>query len=214
MRPNKHNMNIHKYLSLALLLIAFGCSPKNDEVTEEHVNTSPTGEELDTLNNARRDIVSRPETEGMEPMPLPQPVLQLLEQHYPGWSQPTLMQGAAQQARNHDQGPFMVRGNFNGDNQEDFAAQIQHKDNVIILAFLQLDNTWQLHEIKKDILFNERGNLKSMYYLHLAEAGTELQNPETRREFKAATDAIAIGIDDNTTAHIFESGRFKAYPAE
>ncbi len=194
-----------------LLVLLVNCSPKNEEVTEEHIATDLSGEAVDSAANTRRDIVERPGTEAADPMALPQPVLQLLERHYTGWRQPTLLEGVAKAASGRNQGPFHVRGDFNGDNEQDFAVQVQQKEHVVIIAFLHNNGNWEIQELKKDILFNDRGRLKSLYYLYLTEAGTKLPNQAGDQRVELRHDAVTVGINDDATTFVFENGRFEGY---
>lgn len=204
-------MQLTRYCFLLLLVLLFNCSPKNEEVTEEHIDTDLSGDAVDSAANTRRDIVERPGTEEADPMALPQPVLQLLERHYTGWKQPTLLEGVAKNARRQNQGPYHVRGDFNGDNEQDFAVQIQQGDHVVVIAFVHNAGNWEVQELKKDILFNERGRLKSLYYLYLTEAGAKLASDETNQDFETQHDAVTVGINDDATTYVLENGRFRGY---
>ena len=42
---------------IIVLILAVGCGPKNDEVTDEHVETGTRTEVLDTIANTREDGV-------------------------------------------------------------------------------------------------------------------------------------------------------------
>lgn len=207
-------MKLIRYCLLLLLTPIFCCSPKNEEASEEHIDTDLSGETIDSLSNSRRDIVTRPDTENLDPLPLPQPVLQLLEQHYRGWEKPALMSSAENGSGILNQSSFMVSGDFNGDNHQDYAIQIQKDKHVVIIAFLYSSGNWQVQELKKDILFNDRGTLKSLYQLELAEKGTTLQNQESNQEFTLQNDAVSVGIENNRTTYVLENSRFKGYITE
>ncbi|QCR21187.1 hypothetical protein C1N53_01680 [Pontibacter sp. SGAir0037] len=176
------------------------------------MNTDQLDEVADSATNTRRDIVARPGTEeDLDPLPLPQPVLQLLEKHYSGWKQPALAEGVEKNSRSHEQGPYSVSGDFNGDGQQDYAVQIQQDEHVVMLAFLQSADSWQVQELKKDILFNDRGNLKTPYYLYLTEAGQEIRNQQNNQEITTPYDAVTVALNNNAEIYVLENGRFIRY---
>ncbi|MEJ8802235.1 hypothetical protein [Pontibacter sp. H249] len=195
-----------------LLILAWACSPKNEEVKDEQVDVAPQEEALDTVANTRLDAVKTDEDVITPTLPLPQPVLQLLTQKYPGYEQPVLADAASKQGTGNEQGPFIVRGDFTNDPQQDYALQLQHGKNLIIVAAIDTGNgNWSLQELKRDILFNDRGSLKSLYYLMLAEPGQELQDEESGAQIKLETEAVAVGLDDDVTVYVYRDNSFKVY---
>jgi hypothetical protein len=61
---------ITKVLPLVLLL-ACSCGPKNEEVTQEQVETQQPHEALDSIANTRKDGVKTDGTDSAEAFPLP-----------------------------------------------------------------------------------------------------------------------------------------------
>ncbi|WP_187261974.1 hypothetical protein [Pontibacter beigongshangensis] len=199
---------LQKIIPAALLLV-FACTPKSDEVTAERIN--PGNLPADTLLTTPTDGTATSRTDENPELVLPQAVISLLTQQYPGWQQPVLAEEAHEHAREKQQGPFLVKADFDGDNNQDLALQLRYREQVLMLAFTQQDAAWQLHELQRDILFNDRGNLKSLYYLYLAEAGTTVRNTEDYQPEQTRADAIAVAIDDRATIYVYESGAFTAY---
>ncbi|MDX5422937.1 MAG: hypothetical protein LPK07_04735 [Hymenobacteraceae bacterium] len=193
-----------------LLTMMVACTPKNEEVTEEQVEVAPQREALDSIADTRKDALRTDENEISPNLPMPQPVMQLLTQRYPGWEQPTLTDGAIKRAQAYEQGPTVIRGDFNSDTRQDYALQLQQDKDVVILAILDGgDGNWNVYELKRDILFNERGTLKSLYYLFLTEQGEELPDSET--DAAAPHDAISVGIENKTTTYVFQENDFTEY---
>ena len=201
-----------KLCLLGLLGIAVACSQKNEEVQDEQVTVAPPAEALDSIADTKKDGVKTDENDTDPTMPMPPPVMQLLTEQYPGWEKPTLAEGAREQTEGYLQGPTLVRGDFNGDTLQDLALQLQQdKDLVVVAAIQEQENLYRLYEIKRDILFNERGNLKSLYYLYLVEQGEPLQNKDADGEVAAAHDAVAIGMEGEENVYIYENGSFTPY---
>lgn len=198
--------------ALVFCLMQFACTPKNEEVTEEQIEVGPAEEVIDTIANTKKDALKTDENNITPIFPLPQPVLQLLSQQYPGQQELTFTEGVLQRAEDNTQGPGIVRGDFNGDNLQDYAVQLQqNKQLVIVVAMNGANDNWQLYEIKKDILFNDRGTLKSPYLLRLTQAGTELEHQTTQKEITTPYDAVTVSLDGNDTAYLYENGKFEGY---
>lgn len=192
--------------------LCFGCSPKNEEVTEEQIDTSPTEEVVDTVTNMRKDAVKTDENNVSPTFPLPQPIMQLLTDQYPSWQEPAYTENVMSRADDITQGPGIIRGDFNGDNMQDYAIQLQQQKQVLIVAILNGSNgNWQLQEIKKDILFNDRGEFKSPYLLRLTKEGTDLQHQANRNKITSPHDAVTISLDGNDITYLYENGKFVAY---
>lgn len=191
------------------------CTPKNEEVTNEQIEVGSANEVLDTIANTRKDGLQTDENNITPTFPLPQPVMQLLTKRYPAWEEPAYTEVVLEQAEGNLQGPGIVRGDFNGDNLQDYALQLQQKKHVIIVAALQkTEREWQLHEIKKDVLFNERGVLKSPYLLSLTEKGTELKHLERNQEIKSPYKAVSVVLDETAVTYLYEKGKFVPYTTD
>ncbi|MFD2515027.1 hypothetical protein ACFSRY_14225 [Pontibacter locisalis] len=201
-----------KILCTFLLLLAGSCTPKNEEVKDEQVEIGPPAEALDSIADTKKDAVKTDENEISPTMPLPPPVLRLLSERYPGFKQPELSEEARELAIQHDQGPFIVRGDLNADNNQDYALQLQQGKSVIIVALTDAGNgNWNVYELQRDILFNDRGKLKSLYYLYLTEAGEEFINSETNEEFEIAQDAVSVGMEGEAVTYVYTNGKFTQY---
>lgn len=200
---------------IALTLAAFACSPKNEEVQEEHVQIAPVPEALDTVTSTRRDAVRTDENDTETTLPMPQPVMQALTEQYAGWERPVLAAEAMVRADDNSLGPTIVRGDFNGDNNQDIALQLRQGNNVVIVAALQVsEGNYVLYELKRDILFNDRGTFKSLYYLFRVEQGEELHNDAANQDIEAPHDAIGVGVTGDKMAYLFQDGDFEEFTIE
>ncbi|MBF9252657.1 hypothetical protein I2I11_05080 [Pontibacter sp. 172403-2] len=201
---------------LLLLLAMAACSPKNEEVTDEQIEVGADGQALDTIANTKKDALKTDEKTISPTLPIAQPVLQLLEQRYPGWKQPELTAMAEQNAATGEQGPTLVHGDFNGDNRQDYALQLQQQRNLVIAAVLDAgDGSWELYELKQDKLLNEQDSLKSSYYLYLIDKGEIIENTSTAGGTAAPNDALGVGNAANHTAYLYQNGKFEPYsPAD
>ncbi|WP_347158450.1 hypothetical protein [Pontibacter chitinilyticus] len=195
-----------------LLLAATACSPKNEEVTNEQIETGSKAQALDTISNMRKDAVKTDENNTSPTLPMPQPVMQLLAQRYPGWQQPELTAEAQQQADNGGQSPTLVRGDYNGDSRQDYALQLQQGNKVIVVAVLDAaGGNWQVYELKQDILFNDRNKLQSLYYLYPIKKGETLDATGATEDIEAPFDAIGLGIENSKVAYLYHNGKFAAH---
>ncbi len=190
-------------LGMAALLL-LSCSPKNEDVTMEQAAPAQAEEAVDSAANTTLDGTATAQTYDSPTTSIPQPAMQLLAQKYKGWEEPTLSKAALDSAAKHEQGPLIVRGDFNGDTLQDYAFQIQHKDNVVALATLQINGNWQMYELTRERLSNENGNLQSIYHLYLLKAGANLTD-----QSKTSNDAVAIGKGTTAVAFMFDNGKFR-----
>ncbi|WP_299754198.1 hypothetical protein [uncultured Pontibacter sp.] len=195
---------------LPLCLLA--CSPENEEVQEQHVQVAPPAEALDSITDTGKDALRTDENEIAPVVPLPQPVMQLLAAQYQGWERPEIAANAQQQAEEHPGTPAMAHGDFNGDNRADVALQLRQGDELIIVAAVQQqDGKYELVELKRDILFNERGNLKSLYYLYRLPQGEQIQNAHNMNEIELPHDAFVLGVGQQKSVYIYQNGGFINY---
>lgn len=200
-------------LYLLLPFCLFACSPENEEVKDEYVDVAPPSDALDSIADTRKDAVKTDENEIKPTMPLPQPVMQLLAEEYPGWEKPEIAASAKLQAAEHNGSPAIARGDFNGDNRQDVALQVRQGRNVVmVVAFQTGDYEYQLVELKRDILFNERGTLKSLYYLFTVPQDEELETIGGE-EVSIAQDAIAVGIENDIATYLYQDGSFQRFDA-
>ena len=201
-----------KLYLLGLLVIAVACGPKNEEVRDEQVEVTPPAEALDSIANTQLDGLQTDENDIDPTMPMPQPVMQLLSEQYANWEKPTLTEEALEQSADYLQAPMIVRGDFDGDTRQDLALQLQQGNDLVIVAALQeQEGAYELYELKRDILFNERGTLRSPYYLYLIEQGEPLHMDTESEEAKAEHDAVALGIEGEDVVYLFEGGTFTSY---
>ncbi len=193
-----------------LILCLLACSPENEEVQDEHVQVAPPQEALDSIANTAKDAVKTDENNISPTFPLPPALLQQLADKYPQWQYPELMADAVQQAVEHTESPAITRGDFTGDNLQDIALQLQKGDKVMMVAAVQQqDGNYQLYELMQDIMFNERGKLKSLYYLYRIRQGEEVENPNNANKLELPHDAIAVGVGKETTMFMYQDGRFE-----
>ncbi|MBC5772541.1 hypothetical protein H8S95_00565 [Pontibacter sp. KCTC 32443] len=199
---------------LAIVVVIMGsCGPENKKVTDEQIETGGRTEVLDSIANTREDGVQIDDPTIPPALTLPPPATQVLDKRYPGWQQPVLSQSAEKSAEVYEQGPTIITGNFNQDTIPDYALQLQQDKDIVMIALLQDSaRNWKTYELKRDVLFNERGKLQSLYILHLLARGAELQDEtDTSKKIKAPYDAVAISTESNTTAYVLEDEAFKSY---
>lgn len=195
-----------------LVLLAFACSPKNDEVTEEQIDIAPQAEALDSVADTEKDAVIINETDEDTALPLPQPVLQLLAQKYPGYRQPTLAESTNKPEEDSRTSSYLVSGNFTNDTRLDYALQLQQDKSLYIVAVTDTgDGNWSVHELKRDVMFNERGTLKSLYYLQVAEPGNTVQEEENGARYELKNEAVSVGLENNLTTYVYMGKSFKPY---
>ena len=201
-----------KLYLLGLLGIAVACGPKNEEVRDEQVEVAPPAQALDSVANTRKDALKTDENDISPTMPLPPPVLRRLTEEYANWKEPALTEEALELSERYLQAPMVVRGDFDGDTRQDLALQLQQGNDLVVVAALQeQEGVYKLYELKRDILFNERGTLKSPYYLYLMEQGEPLHIDEKSDEVEAEHDAVALGIEGEDVIYLFEGGTFTSY---
>ena len=203
--------NIQATRWLLLLLLA-ACSPKNEEVTDKQIELGTDGQALDTIANTKKDGLKTDENTISPTLPISQPVLQLLTQRYPGWTQPDLTTAAKQNVADDGQGPTLVHGDFNGDNRPDYALQLQQQDKLVIAAVLDTgDGNWKVYELKQDVLLDEQGKLKSPYHLYLIEKGETLKNESAAGNLETPYEALGVGNENNQTAYLYQNEKFETY---
>ncbi|GHA78198.1 hypothetical protein [Pontibacter akesuensis] len=193
---------------LALPLCLFACSPENEEVKDEYVDVAPQADALDSIANVPKDNVKTDENTTTPTLPLPQPVMEQLTEKYPGWEKPEIAADAS--AKVSDETAAIARGDFDGDTRQDVALQFALGKELVIVAALQKeDGEFVLEELSRDILFNERGTLKSLYYLYTAEEGEDLYNYDTNQELELSNDAVSVGIDNSVMTYVYQNGSFE-----
>jgi hypothetical protein len=203
-------------ISLILLSIIFsvivGCTPKNEEITEEYLDIESIDEAPDSVLNSRKDG-ARIEKETLVPaLPLPQSILVLLTQRYPGWEEAIYTESVIKYAAEHKLEPGIIKGDFNGDMVQDYIFQLFYEEDIIILAALaKNDGNWQLYEIKREIAFNDRGTFKSPFSLHATDKGIKLRDPETGKIIIPTYQAVVTNMLDQQKNYLYQNDTFKAY---
>ncbi|RIJ42715.1 hypothetical protein [Pontibacter oryzae] len=191
---------IHYLLASALFLLA--CSPENEQVQDENIDVGPPSEALDSIADTPKDGVATDNNNINPTLPLPQPVMQLLAQKYAGWQKPELSEAALQHPEVQTGSAAITRGDFDGDTRQDVALQLQQGKEVVVVAALQYEEmNYKLVELKRDILFNNRGSLTSLYYLYTLGPGQEVTNQETGQPTRLPHDAVVLGIEDAATLY-------------
>ena len=201
-----------KNICILLVLLTFACTPKNEEIKDEQVDVETPAEALDSAADTEKDAVIINETDEDTALPLPQPVLQLLAQKYPGYRQPTLANTAHIKSEDNEQSPYLVSGDFTNDTRQDYALQLQQDKNLYIVAVTDTgDGNWSVHELKRDVMFNERGTLKSLYYLQVAEPGKTVQEAESGARYELKNEAVSVGLENDLTTYVYTDKSFKPY---
>lgn len=204
-----------KHLLYLLPLCLLACSPENEEVQDEHVEVAPPAEALDSIADTEKDALRTDENEISPTLPLPPPVMRLLADKYPDWESPEVSKEAQQQAEEHLGSPAVTRGDFDGDTRQDVALQLQKGEEIVIVAALQQqDGNYSLVELDRDILFNERGTLKSLYYLYSLPQGEQVQDMHNMNEIELPHDAIAVGVGNEVNVYLYQNGDFASFALE
>ena len=102
--------------------------------------------------------------------------------------------------------PNLIKGDFNGDGQLDYAVQIRCSGlSERIIAFLAVDNGFQYHVLKSH-------SARSDNYLWLRKKGDEAYNFETEKKFEFPSDAIEVVIwEKAATSYIFIDGQWREF---
>ncbi|WP_266202489.1 hypothetical protein [Pontibacter kalidii] len=204
-----------KSILYLLPLCLLACSPENEQVQDEHVQVAPPAKALDSIANVEKDAVRTDENVIDPTLPLPQPVMQLLAERYPDWEVPEMTASAQQQAAEFASDAAFARGDFDGDTRQDVTLQLQQgKDMVIVAALQPQEGKYELVELKRDILFNERGTLKSPYYLYRLPQGEQVQDLHSMNEVELPHDAIAVGVGQEVNAYIYQDNGFESFALE
>jgi hypothetical protein len=203
-------------LTFPIFLLFAGCGPKNEKLSEVDTDIEPKDEIADTITNTRKDGVQTDDNIVSPTFPLPPDVLQILNNKYPNSKELTFTNEVLNRAETNIQGPGIIRGDFDGNGRQDYAVQLQDQKQLVVVATLHnTDGSWHVQEIKQDILFNDRGQLKSPYMLRLVKKGEELLNQTTRNQITAPYDAIMLSLNGDGVIYLYEEGKFAPYmPAD
>lgn len=202
--------NVYLLAAAALLL---ACSPQNEQVQDADVPVQSEPQQVrDSLADIRKDALQTDELEPDPTLPLPPPAMRQLSEKYPNWQKPVIAQEAQQKAQGYASTAAIARGDFDGDNNQDVALQLQDQNEVVLVVALQKrDNVYELVELKRDILFNDRGQLKSLYYLFANRRGNEVRNAATAEKITLAQDALSVGLNGTVSTYIYEGGSFRSF---
>jgi hypothetical protein len=156
-----------------------------------------------------------PAAQQLAPLELPPQAQAALYLKFPDWRYADVSDDV-RQALKKDFGPNsrpdLVRGDFDGDGQADYAALIYHgtirveKGELIypqryLFVFMAQEHGYQLHVIE-----DPGGE-----YIQLIRKGDGGYDYETQKEFIYQHDAIdAIIFEKAATSYIYENGRFRA----
>ncbi|GAB3830684.1 hypothetical protein GCM10028895_47070 [Pontibacter rugosus] len=177
---------------------------------DEYVETTPPSAALDSIANVPKDNAKTNKTTATPTLPLPQPVMQKLTEQYPGWEKPAIAAYAEARAEAQNGSAAIARGDFDGDTRQDVALQFQLGDDVVLVAALQKeDGNYVLEELNRDILFNERGKLKSLYYLFTQDGGDNIFNTATSQEIELPHDAVSVGLENSLVTYLYQNGGFE-----
>lgn len=199
------------YIQTAILLLTLlGCGPKNEEVTNEQIETDSVTQGLDSIANVQKDAVRTDENDITPTLPMPQPVIAILSEKYPGWQQPALTESAAATAQEQPQDPTLIRGAFNEDNLQDYAIQFQLGTEVVVVALLQEDeSTYTTHELMREKMVQQQDSLRSQISLQVLEKGNQLQTEKEKLTLPHET--IGVRQPQQTIAYVYQNGRFTAH---
>lgn len=199
-------------LALAIPLLMMACSPENEQVQDDNIDVGPPAKALDSIVDTPKDGVATDENNIKPTLPLPQPVMQLLAQRYPGWQKPAISEAALQHPEVQTGSAAITRGDFDGDKRQDVALQLQQgKEVVVVVALQHQEMKYKIVELKRDILFNDRGSLTSLYYLYTLGPGEEVTNKESGQRTQLPHDAIVLGLEETSTLYFFKGDSLQKF---
>jgi hypothetical protein len=176
----------------------------------------PAAAELeDTLALASRvDSTHQIGQDGLDYLPLntgtfqqlPPELTQILDQQYPGWLLPELVDEELKQVDREAQGPYFVRADFDRNGLQDYAVQFQIGDSTLVAAFLRQARQPPLKFIlARQPLARIKGEKQSRLVVSqdsIVHAG----DPEAK--IRLSQPGIAIGRPQDTRVFVFEGGLF------
>ena len=149
-----------------------------------------------------------------EELQLPPELMGQLDRKLPDWKFAEVREEIRRwlkESAGPDARPDLIRGDFDGDGEADYAALVEHGKvfgdegveigpNVYIAAFLKRKSGYRLH------LIEEGGE-----YLVLMKKGEKDYDYERQDTFVYANDAIFAGIFEKAgTSNVYEKGKFRA----
>jgi hypothetical protein len=147
---------------------------------------------------------------------LPEAIRSILNKRFPGWSFSEVSSDVQLFFKERFPGslPNLIKGDFDGNGQMDYAVLIEHSnfdksgadfDHVVEkLAFLRRGARYKLYVLEE----NAPANIE--LYLNLAKKGAESRVFTTQRKFRYPNDSISVSYFEKAGgAYIYQKGKFR-----
>jgi hypothetical protein len=147
---------------------------------------------------------------------LPEAVISILDKRFPGWRFSEVSNDVRQLFRERfpDSQPNLIKGDFDGNGQMDYAVLIEHStldkggaDSghvVEKLAFLKRGTGYKL------FILEENSSADLELYLNFARKGKESRVFTTQRKFRYPNDSIGVSYFEKAGGtYIYRKGKFR-----
>lgn len=167
-------------------------------------------QQAEPADTTRKEIVF-PIKRKRPPNTLPEGITRKLNTQYPGWkfvdnyvifeyTHPDRLKG-------YPFNPNLIKGDFDGNRQEDYALQISHSDTSgtkhLFIAFLAQGNSFKQHILESNPGYKN-------HYLWLRKKGSKGYNFTTEKHFRFPSDAIEIVVwEKGAISYVYKSGKFR-----
>jgi hypothetical protein len=141
---------------------------------------------------------------------LPDIITEWLNQHYVGWSLPTIAEDYLEKTKRTAPGPFYLEADLNQDQLADYAVLYQYRDSATVAVYL-VQKTGKLQEfiLERKPLENTAQEDRSRYYLIKPETGIEVYNTQTDKNVILPAQAFGVvGKGNNIRYYFFSNNAF------
>ncbi|MBC3542163.1 hypothetical protein ACFSC6_13255 [Rufibacter sediminis] len=202
------------YLVAPLL---WGCSPEKAQetlaTTTPAADTAALDQVVDSVSNTRIDGTATTTLPLDVKQQLPAELEVHLDRTHGLWQLPALTSGDLARIPQEEQGPYFIEADFNGDQKQDYAIQLQERDSVFVYVFLKNSaDDFQEHLLTRDQLYQLEGKKRSIQYLTLAKKSDRYYDYATRqKDIVLPQDGISVGAENYTATYVWEKGKFRRY---
>lgn len=143
---------------------------------------------------------------------LPPALVQELNRHYQGWQLPQFSDSYRELLGLKHKNLIWVKGDFDNNRQEDFAAQFRLRDSVLVVAFLQQNqrDTFRKFELARSPLFKQDDlPAGSLFYLSFIPKNDSVYNYLQERKVRLPSDAVSVGMEYGISTYFFQAGKWQ-----